>query len=219
MTRILCKLLPMPLPALSLALLVLLVASSCSTPSAPEFNEEHVQYLNELSRGWEFFSAGENQLAATSFRRAIAINIAKDRPEAYLGLGWSLAMQDSLPHAISNFNLANARQIDNAEDRAILLAGFSLVSRDLVPPDFTAARDNAEALLELDPNFILEYRTTVNAADIRAVLAEAYFNLEQLEEAADLADPQGTLDPADEEYSASLLQLINLLLESSRGGE
>ena len=191
---------------------------SCSTPAAPEYDEEVTNFLNEVSKGWSFFEDGNISLAAIAFRKAIEFNSKGDRAEAHIGLGWCLAMGDSLTKAISAFTVAATRGPRTARDSANMFAGMSLVYRDLTPPDFPKVRDNALAALKIDPNFIFEYKKSINAADLKAVLAEAYFNLEQYTEAAAIADPNNTLDPADPKYNEELLSKINQLITASLEG-
>jgi tetratricopeptide (TPR) repeat protein len=191
---------------------------SCSTPSAPEYNEELTNFLNEVSKGWSFFEDGNVSLAATAFRKAIEFNSKGDRAEAYIGLGWCLAMEDSLTKAISAFTVATTRGPRTAKDSVNMLAGMSLVYRDITPPDFPKVRDYALAALKIDSKFVFEYKRSINAADLNAVLAEAYFNLEQYTEAAAIADPSHTLDPADPNYNEELLSKINQLITASLEG-
>ena len=51
-------------------LMVTLTLVACTTPAAPEFNLRP-SYLNEVFRGWAFFSDSNHGLASTSFRIAI----------------------------------------------------------------------------------------------------------------------------------------------------
>lgn len=199
-------------------LMINLTLIACTTPAAPEFDLRPT-YLNEVSRGWTFFSNGNYGLASTSFRIAIEADEQRIWPEAYIGLGWSLAMQDSLAKSINNFNTALSMQLLSAQDSLSIFAGMSLAYRDVTPPNFTLVRDNALAVLEKDPNFVFEYKQSINADDLRAVLAEAYFNLAQYEEAAAIADPDSLLDPQSTSYQTELLTRINLLIMLSREGE
>jgi len=199
-------------------LMINLTLIACTTPAAPEF-DLRPSYLNEVSRGWAFFSDGNYGLASTSFRIAIEADEQRIWPEAHIGLGWSLAMQDSLTKSINNFNTALSRQPLSAQDSLSIFAGMSLAYRDVTPPNFTLVRDNALAVLEKDPNFVFEYKQSINADDLRAVLAGAYFNLSQYEEAAAIADPDSLLDPQSASYQTELLTKINLLIMLSREGE
>lgn len=140
---------------------------SCSTPAAPEYNEEVTNFLNEVSKGWSFFEDGNISLAAIAFRKAIEFNSKGDRAEAHIGLGWCLAMEDSLTKAISAFTVAVTRGPRTARDSVNMLAGMSLVYRDITPQDFSRVRDNALAALKIDPNFVFEYKKSINAADLR----------------------------------------------------
>ncbi|MCE5273132.1 tetratricopeptide repeat protein [bacterium] len=198
-------------------LLTLALACACSTPSAPEFNIEPA-YLSDVSKGWSLFAQGNFALAATSFRSAIARDVQQDYYEAHIGLGWAMAMQDSLQKAVLNFDLALDRAPKDSRDSVNILSGLSFAYRDLNPPDYQKVRDDAVVVLEKDPSFVFAYRTSINAQDVKAVLAEAYFNLGQYEEAAAIADPGGTLDPSADDYNQKLLSKINQLLTISREG-
>jgi tetratricopeptide (TPR) repeat protein len=191
---------------------------ACSTPAAPEFDLRPT-YLNEVSRGWGFFSDRNYGLASTNFRIAIEADEERIWPEAYIGLGWSLAMQDSLTKSINNFDTALSRQLLSTQDSLSIFAGLSLAYRDVTPPNFTLVRDNALNVLESDPNYVFEYKHSINADDLEAVLAEAYFNLTQYEDAAAIADPDSLLDPESASYQTDLLTKINLLIMLSREGE
>ncbi len=197
--------------------LAIALACACSTPSAPEFNIEPA-YLSDVSKGWSLFTQGNYALAATSFRSAVSRDVLQDHFEAHIGLGWAMAMQDSLQKAVLNFDLALARAPEDSRDSVNILSGLSFVYRDLNPPDYQKVRDDALAVLEKDPSFVFAYRTSINSQDINAVLAEAYFNLGQYEEAAAIADPTGTLDPTDTDYNQQLLSKINQMLTISREG-
>lgn len=198
-------------------LLVSALACACSTPSAPEFNIEPA-YLDDVATGWNLFRQGNYSLASTSFRSAVSRDVHLERYEAHIGLGWSLAMQDSLQKAALNFDLALSRTPESTRDSVYILSGLSFVYRDLTPPNYQEVRDNALTVLERDPDFVFEYRTTINAQDLNAVLAEAYFNLGEYEEAAAIADPNGTLDEQAADYYEKLLARINQMLTISREG-
>ncbi|OGF99192.1 MAG: hypothetical protein A3F83_04625 [Candidatus Glassbacteria bacterium RIFCSPLOWO2_12_FULL_58_11] len=195
-----------------------LIACSCSTPSAPDYDPQPA-YLADVSNAWGLFSGGQYGLSALGFRNALAIDVQKLWPEAYIGLGWSLAMQDSLVKAVSNFNSALQRTPRTAKDSVNALAGLGLAYRDITPPDFARVRDNVLEALAVDSQFVFEYKSSINAADLEAVLAEAYFNLGQDSLAAAIADPNGTLDPAAENYQSQLLTRIDMLITQSREGE
>ncbi|MFH1070166.1 MAG: hypothetical protein V1794_11155 [Candidatus Glassbacteria bacterium] len=190
----------------------------CSTPSAPEYNPRPA-YETNVSHGWDKFVDRNYALAATEFRNALDLDAARSWPEAYIGLGWGLAMQDSLTKAVNNFSSALARTPQSAQDSANVYAGLSLGYRDISPVNFTLVRDYALQALGISPQYVFQYRTAINSDDLRAVLAEAYFNLEQYDLAAGIADPAGSLDPADANYLTDLLTKINTLLTLSREGE
>ena len=194
------------------------IVISCSTPAAPEY-DPLPGYFQEVSRGWGFFQQENYSLAATSFRTAIKADIEDAQNEAYVGLAWSLALQDSLSKAVNNYQAALLRDPDSPEPLVYILSGLSLCYRDLKPPDYQGVRTNALAALGLSPNFVFKYKTSINSQDLKAVLAEAYFNLGNYDSAAVYADPDSTLDPDAEDYEADLLSKINLLITLSQEGD
>ena len=199
-------------------LMITLAVIGCSTPAAPEFDLRPI-YLNEVSRGWSFFTNSNYGLASSSFRIALDSDEQRIWPEAYIGLGWSLAMQDSLTKSINNFNSALSRELLYARDSLSVFTGLSLAYRDITPPNFSLVRDYALSVLQSEPNYVFEYKRMINADDLQAVLAEAYFNLSQLPQAAAIADPDSLLDPLSASYQTDLLTKINLLITLSREGE
>ena len=197
---------------------LVLVLASCSTPAAPEYNSRP-SYNSELSSGWDLFSDGSYSLAAIQFRDAIDLDSQRQWPDAYIGLGWSLAMQDSVTKAISYFTSALSKTPDNGQDSADIYTGLGLGYRDISPANFTLVRSNVQSALAIDSLYVFQHLTTINSDDLYAVLAEAFFNLEYYDSAAALVDPAGTLDPESEDYLTSLLTKINTqLLLSGEGG-
>jgi tetratricopeptide (TPR) repeat protein len=198
-----------------LGLMVILV--SCSTPSAPEYNPLP-SYYQEVSRGWNFFKQDNYALAATSFRKAMVNDVDNSQSEAMIGLAWSLALQDSLISAVDNYEVALLRDPESPAPLIYALSGLSFCYRDLEPPDNEKVRDYALAALDLDENFVFEYKRSINAQDLEAILAEAYFNLEDYDLAALIVDPDSTLDSNAEDYLEELLSKINQLINLSQKG-
>jgi tetratricopeptide (TPR) repeat protein len=198
-----------------LGLMVILV--SCSTPSAPEYNPLP-SYYQEVSRGWNFFEQDNYALAATSFRKAMVNDVDNSLSEAMIGLAWSLALQDSLMSAVDNYEVALLRDPESPVPLIYALGGLSFCYRDLEPPDNEKVRDYALAALALDENFVFEYKKSINAQDLNAILAEAYFNLEDYDSAALIVDPDSTLDSNAEDYLEELLSKINQLINLSQKG-
>ena len=198
-----------------LGLMVILV--SCSTPSAPEYNPLP-SYYQDVSRGWNFFKQNNYALAATSFRKAMVNDIDNSLSEAMIGLAWSLALQDSLISAVDNYEVALLRDPESPVPLIYALSGLSFCYRDLEPPDNEKVRDYALAALDLDENFVFEYKKSISAQDLNAILAEAYFNLEDYDSAAVIVDPDSTLDSNAEDYLEKLLSKINQLINLSQKG-
>ncbi len=197
------------------------VLVSCSTPSAPEYNPLP-GYFQEVSRGWSFFEQDNYALAASSFRKAMVNDVDNSQPEALIGLAWSLALQDSLSKAVNYYQTALGRDPDSPVPLIYILSGLSFCYRDLEPPNYEKVRDNALDALELDENFVFEYKRSIDAQDLNAVLAEAYFKLEDYDSATAIVDAVSALgdplDPEAEDYEEKLLSKINRLINLSREG-
>jgi tetratricopeptide (TPR) repeat protein len=203
---------------LTIMALCVVLAAACSTPSAPEYDPRPA-YDSDLNRGWDQFEAGNYGLAAIEFRSALDQDSKRQWPDAYIGLAWSLAMQDSVDRAISHFVTALGKGPSSADDSADVYAGLGLSYREVSPPNFTQVRGNVQHALALDANYVFQYRSSINSDDLNAVLAEAFYNLGLTDSAAVIADPGATLDPDSATYLTDLLAKINvLLLLSMEGG-
>jgi len=200
-----------------LAVLVML-AAACSTPSAPEYDPRPA-YDSDINSGWDQFAVGNYGLAAIEFRSALDLDSRRAWPDAYIGLAWSLAMQDSVDRAISHFTTALGKGPSSADDSADVYAGLGLSYREVSPPNFNQVRGNVQNALAIDSLYVFQHRSSINSDDLKAVLAEAFFNIGLLDSAAAIADPVGTLDPDSDSYLTDLLAKINvLLLLSTEGG-
>ncbi len=194
-----------------------LVFGACSTPSAPEYDPRPA-YDSDLNNGWDKFSAGNYGLAAIEFRNALDLDSRRQWPEAYIGLAWSLAMQDSVDRSIDHFITALMKTPSSAPDSADIYAGLGLSYREVSPPNFPQVRTNVQSALAIDSLYIFQHRSSINFDDLYAVLAEAFFNIGNYDSAAVLVDPAGTLDPVSQNYLTDLLTKINLKLMLSREG-
>lgn len=194
---------------------VVLVAGACSTPSAPEYDPRPA-YESEINSGWNNFANDNFGLAAIEFRNALDLDSRRLWPEAYIGLAWSLAMQDSVNRAISHFDTALLKGPDDGADSADVYAGLGLSYREISPPNFTQVRANIQNALAIDSLYVFQYKNSINSDDLWAVLAEAFFNIAMYDSAAAIADPAGTLDPESDTYLTDLLTKINVLLMLSK---
>ncbi len=204
-----------PLKLLAASVLVLFCA--CSTPSAPEYDPRPA-YDSDLNNGWDKFSAGGYGLALIEFRNALDLDSRRQWPDAYIGLAWSLAMQDSVDRAISHFTTALTKNPSSPADSADIYAGLALSYREVSPPNFPQVRANAQSALAIDSFYVFQRRSSINHEDLNAVLSEAFFNIGEYDSAAVLVDPAGTLDPASDAYLTDLLTKINVKLMLSREG-
>jgi tetratricopeptide (TPR) repeat protein len=194
-----------------------LVLGACSTPTAPEYDPRPA-YDSDLNNGWDKFSAGGFGLAAIEFRNALDLDSRRQWPDAYIGLAWSLAMQDSVDRAISHFTTALIKEPASGADSASVFAGLGLSYREVSPPNFPQVRANTQSALAIDSLFVFQHRSSINFEDLYAVLAEAFFNIGEYDSAAVLVDPAGTLDTLSTGYLTDLLTKINLKLMLSREG-
>ena len=203
---------------LTILSLFVMLAAACSTPSAPEYDPRPA-YDSDLNRGWDQFQAGNYGLATIEFRSALDKDSRREWSDAYIGLAWSLAMQDSVDRAISHFVTALGKGPESAGDSADVYAGLGLSYREVSPPNFTQVRGNVQNTLAIDSLYVFQYRSSINSDDLNAVLAEAFFNIGLADSAAAIADPGGTLNPDSDTYLTDLLAKINvLLLLSTEGG-
>jgi len=202
---------------ISLAVIVVL-AVACSTPSAPDYDPRPA-YGSNVTHGWDQFDSGNYGLAAIEFRNALDLDSRRLWPDAYIGLAWSLAMQDSVDRAISHFTTALSKSPTSAADSADVYAGLGLGYREVSPPNFSQVRSNVQSALAIDSLYVFQYKTSINYEDLNAVLAEAFFNLGMIDSAAAIADPSSSLDPQSSSYLTDLLTKINvLILASTEGG-
>ncbi len=192
-----------------------LVLGACSTPSAPEYDPRPA-YDSDLNSGWDKFSAASYGLAAIEFRNALDLDSRRQWADAYIGLAWSLAMQDSVDRAIGHFTTALNKGPESAADSVDIYAGLGLSYREVSPPNFPQVRANAQSALAIDSLYVFRRRSSINFEDLHAVLAEAFFNIGEYDSAAVLVDPAGTLDPVSDNYLTDLLTKINVKLMLSR---
>ena len=202
---------------LTLLAAAVLVLSSCSTPLAPEYDPRPA-YESDLNNGWDKFSEASYGLAAIEFRNALELDSRRQWPEAYLGLAWSLAMQDSVDRAIVHFTTALIKAPTNAADSADIYAGLGLSYREVSPPNFPLVKANVQSALAIDLFYVFQHRSSINSDDLYAVLAEAFFNIGEYDSAAVIVDPASTLDPVSANYLTDLLTKINIKLMLSREG-
>jgi tetratricopeptide (TPR) repeat protein len=194
-----------------------LVLGACSTPTAPEYDPRPA-YDSDLNNGWDKFSAGAFGLSSIEFRNALDLDSRRQWPDAYIGLAWSLAMQDSVDRSIGHFTTALTKTPTSGTDSSNIYAGLGLSYREVNPPNFPQVRVNVQNALAIDSLYVFQRRSSINFEDLYAVLAEAFFNIGEYDSAAVLVDPAGTLDPASTGYLTDLLTKINVKLMLSREG-
>ena len=202
---------------LTILALFVVIASACSTPAAPEFDPRPA-YDSGVNRGWDQFEGANYTLAATEFRNALDVDTGRLWPEAYIGLAWSLAMQDSVDRAIGHFSTALSKVPTSGADSADVYAGLGLGYREVSPPNFVQVRNNVQSALAINAQYTFSHKTSINSDDLNAILAEAFFNIGLTDSAAAIADPNSVLDPESATYLTDLLSRINNLILLSSGG-
>jgi hypothetical protein len=159
------------------------------------------------AEGWTQFESGAFPAAGAKFRAAIGA--LATYADAHNGLGWSLALVDSLPAADSAFADAVASGHATADPRA----GRAFVRADLVPPDLRGALDEAGAALAIAPLFAFAHDASIDWRDLRLLRAQAYFQTNVLDSAAAEVVALGGAppDPQAPAYADSLLAVIERL--------
>lgn len=192
-------------------LLPLFVAWGCleSTSKGPP------SYLDLVESGWTAFEYDDFGDAALTFLSAVALDTT--RYEAFDGLGWSLAMIDSLAFADASLTAT----IERHSTLADAFAGRAAVRRDLYPDSLELAVTDAETALELAPDFVFGHNLAYDWHDIRLILAQALFGLTRFSDVEVqilILDPSFSPPaPTAEDYVGSLLAKLQQL-ESQYGG-
>jgi tetratricopeptide (TPR) repeat protein len=139
-----------------------------------EADRSSSSYLNE---GWDLFSDGNNNSAIISFN--LALDGDPQNPEPYIGLGWAWAKIGVLDAALENFVLARGLGSESPD----VYAGTAIVRRDLIPVDYMAVVENAQAALDIDSAYAMSRHSAFNWQDLHVLLAQSYFAMMMYEDA------------------------------------
>lgn len=157
--------------------------------------------------GWAQFEAGQFAAAKATFREAISMS--SGYADAHNGLGWTLALNDSLPASQSSFASAITNDPPNAEP----WAGRAFVRAELPAFQLTAALSDAGTALDREPCFVFSHDSDIDWRDLRLLRAQLFFELDEIDSSAAEVDSLGGFlpSPSDPGYADSLLLEIERL--------
>jgi tetratricopeptide (TPR) repeat protein len=156
---------------------------------------------------WAQFEAGDLTAAKTTFRDAISVS--NGYADAHNGLGWSLALLDSLAESQGAFVAAINNNPPNAEP----WAGRAFVRAELSSSDLDDALTDAGIALGRAPRFVFSHDPDVDWRDLRLLRAQLFFELGEIDSSAAEVDSLGGFlpSPSDPAFADSLLREIERL--------
>jgi tetratricopeptide (TPR) repeat protein len=166
------------------------------------------------AEGWALYEAGHYSEAIGKFDAAVEAD--PSYADAYNGLGWTYGKLDSLDEALANFDLCLAK----GDARPDPYAGKAPVLRDIEPAQYENAIVAALAALARDSDFEFEHYEDFDWRDLRIIMAQCYFEIEDYGQAhaqVDILDPGNTLNPSSETWPAELAAAIEDLEEDFGG--
>lgn len=154
---------------------------------------------------WDAFETGDYADARDQFLAILAENPTD--AEAMNGVGWCYARLDALPDAETWFTACIAAAPSNPEPRA------GLAAVGLAREDWAAAIANADAALGLAPQFEFSYDSSITWEDLRLIIAQASFVLNDYPRAIAEIDSLGgaQLDPGSENLASEILAELEAL--------
>jgi hypothetical protein len=157
--------------------------------------------------GWTQFEAGDLASARVTFRDAISMS--SGYADAHNGLGWTLALLDSLSASHGAFTSAIAKNPPNAEP----WAGRAFVLAELSAFELTEALSDAGVALDREPRFVFSHDADVDWRDLRLLRAQLFFELNEIDSSAAEVDSLGGFlpSPSDPAFADSLLREIERL--------
>ncbi len=183
---------------LALLLLLLLFVVGCDDDKSTT-----PPTTNYLSQGWSQYESGDYAEAITSFVAVLEGDPANT--SAFNGLGWTWPKLGNMELGRDEFQ----RAIDNGMTTADPHAGIAFTSMDVTPADFNGAISSALTALEISSDWFFSHKTSIDWRDLRLVLAQSYFAIQNYE----LANEQvvalgGTAQGTDE--AALMLEIKRL---------
>jgi tetratricopeptide (TPR) repeat protein len=189
-----------------LALVMLPLALGCGDNGGePDLTAEQL-----TNQGWVKFEDCQFDEALQKFDRAL--DKEPEYGDAHNGVGWCCVKLDSLDAAIDAFGQAISSGVASADPRA----GKAVVYRDLEPVNFQLAIDWADSALVIDADYVFSHDEALDWKDLRLILAQSYYGLNQYDEAkaqVDILNPSNTLDPASDTFVEDLLAELQRLGE------
>ncbi len=169
---------------LYLTVLSLLLVWGCEQQSDDIPTGVPVDVGSLIENGWDNFVSGDYADAVTDFLDATSRNALAT--EAYLGLGWSHLRNAGYSAALSAvfnvFSLIDLGLVDPASTDRFKAESYACQAgayQGLYPSDIHAYAplvvENVDNVLELMPNFVFTYDTSVNARTLKVAKADAYF--------------------------------------------
>jgi tetratricopeptide (TPR) repeat protein len=161
-----------------------------------------------ISRGWKEYVAGNYEDAIAKYEEALEEDPASG--EAYNGIGWARARLGQLVGSMDSFKKAVTKDPGNADAHAGLAGAY------LADGDYERAIASAKLVLSLEPEYVSDH-DDIQAADIRVLLAQCYYNVGDYAAAEAQIDVLGGagkgLNAASPTYPADLLSVIEELAE------
>lgn len=199
-------------PRFALAALVALgvgVTAGCGGGSGGPAPENPAPALT--AEGWTLFEAGDLSGAKAKFRDAIAAS--SGFADAHNGLGWALALLDSL---VSSQN-AFTGSIANGPPGGEAHAGRAFVRAETSSGDLSLALDDATTALALAPQFVFSHDTSIDWRDVRLLRAQLFFEQGEIDSAAAEVETLGgalpnSSDPAFADSLAAEIERIGTLV-------
>jgi tetratricopeptide (TPR) repeat protein len=151
--------------------------------------EPQDQYDNYVRDGWTAFQGKNYNLAIQKFNSAKGVY--SNRGAAYLGLGWSYMLIDSLNDAVGEFSDAE----NYGELTTNLFAGWAVALNAL--KRFDESNFRIAQVFQRDTGWVFQYDTRYTTNDLNILSAENYFLLGEFSKSLDqirLVNPAFTAD-------------------------
>ncbi len=159
-----------------------------------------------ISQGWIEYDAGNYE--ASIYRHQSALEKDAEKSEAHNGMGWSYTKLGKVDNSIDSFKKAILKDPSNADAHAGLMGSYFIAG------NYEQAIASGKTVLSLKPNYESPH-DPVNANNIRLILAESYYNMEDYASAKAQIELIGTygkvLDSSSSTYPLDILIAIDEL--------
>ena len=166
---------------------VMLLWGGCSHESDDIPGGPPTTAIGLIKEAWDDYVNGDFGLATNKFSQVL--NRDATITEAYVGLGWSYTASGTFDKALDNFFFAQARP-DWADFEADVYAGMA--------SNYAASREDSVAViyarktLDVDSDWVFPADPSLNADDLRVLIAQSYFKARMYLDARDEVD---VMDP------------------------